>query len=224
MFLSLQGKKGNSTFSALSRGKPVGLTSREISSLTESPVIRDSFGSKYQGVQLLRAVVLELLGRRVKNLIMTCVQLPESRTVDQEVVEVMKRQKIERLQNIQRSLVTLVGIQFASQTIEKQASENSLMAEKDDVPYMIYDIPPVVKPAVASKSLFLTDGDGEDEEDNVSLQSRVKDIYEILQEYISLTSRMTAEARSLRLPQLERDQQLLNNGFLKSARKVNLQF
>eukprot|EP01037_Dinobryon_pediforme_P039113 gene39113-47501_t len=61
------------------------------------------------------------------------------------------------------------------------------MAEKDDVPYMIYDIPPVVKPAVASKSLFLTDGDGEDEEDNVSLQSRVKDIYEILQEYISLT-------------------------------------
>ena len=224
MFLSLQGKKGNSTFSALSRGKPVGLTSREISSLTESPVIRDSFGSKYQGVQLLRAVVLELLGRRVKNLIMTCVQLPESRTVDQEVVEVMKRQKIERLQNIQRSLVTLVGIQFASQTIEKQTSENSPMAEKDDVPYMIYDIPPVVKPAVASKSLFLTDGDGEDEEDNVSLQSRVKDIYEILQEYISLTSRMTAEARSLRLPQLERDQQLLNNGFLKSARKVNLQF
>ena len=224
MFLSLQGKKGNSTFSALSRGKPVGLTSREISSLTESPVIRDSFGSKYQGVQLLRAVVLELLGRRVKNLIMTCVQLPESRTVDQEVVEVMKREKIERLQNIQRSLVTLVGIQFASQTIEKQTSENSPMAEKDDVPYMIYDIPPVVKPAVASKSLFLTDGDGEDEEDNVSLQSRVKDIYEILQEYISLTSRMTAEARSLRLPQLERDQQLLNNGFLKSARKVNLQF
>ncbi len=86
------------------------LTRREVSGLTENKSLQDTISGPHETTNLWRNVVLKLIDIRAQNLAMVCKVLPEHRTVDEEVVEVMKRQKIERLNAVHASLSAMFGL------------------------------------------------------------------------------------------------------------------
>ena len=172
------------------------LTCRETSSITETSVIANSFGGSFEGIFLWRSVVLHLIDKKIRNGISKCVMLPETRSVDEEVVEVMKRKKIERLQTIRRSLTGVVGLPAFNEPINGFTY------------YQEFEIPPLIQ----TKPIELL------EESSIDPEKPVKSIYTVLLEFNVLTGRLANEAKAIRKPRMERDKRLLVNGFIKQSR------
>jgi hypothetical protein len=70
----------------------------------------DAIGGSYQSTVLLRAVSLMLLTRRGNTIRKQCRALHSTRTVDEEVGEVMKRREIVRLNEDRQGLGALLGV------------------------------------------------------------------------------------------------------------------
>jgi hypothetical protein len=69
-----------------------------------------AIGGSYQSTVLLRAVSLMLLTRRGNTIQKQCRALHSTRTVDEEVGEVMKRREIVRLNEDRQGLGALLGV------------------------------------------------------------------------------------------------------------------
>ena len=92
----------------LDRWERMDITCREVTELTRDGVLKAICGSDYQATILFRTVVVMRVKQAEEELRMTCEVLTESRTVDQEVKETLKRKKIERLMQIRRSLMEIL--------------------------------------------------------------------------------------------------------------------
>ena len=95
------------------------VTNREIASLTQNLPMLNMLGGKTASRYLWRLLTLKVIDCRADQLRDTCVVMPETRTVEQEVPEAMKRRKLERLYHIRRSLTQIVNVV----TPEKVATE-----------------------------------------------------------------------------------------------------
>jgi hypothetical protein len=69
-----------------------------------------AIGGSYQSTVLLRAISLMLLTRRANTIRKQCRALHSTRTVDEEVGEVMKRREIVRLNEDRQGLGALLGV------------------------------------------------------------------------------------------------------------------
>ena len=69
-----------------------------------------SIGGHYQSTVLLRTIALMLLTRRGNTVRKQCKALPSTRSVDDEVGEVMKRREIVRLNEDRQGLCALLGV------------------------------------------------------------------------------------------------------------------
>lgn len=172
------------------------LTAREIATLENDPPIYNFAGGRHQHVLIWRAVVVQLCQLRAKVFENAMVELPESRTIDQEVAEVLKAQKVDRLKRIAASISSLLC----------------------DVPFTAP--PPTevkIKYSKAMRRLMFPElVSGNDS--TASGQTAGKDIFTVLREYTDIIQDLTNNAVSLRRPLLDRDDLLIRNGFLKQAR------
>lgn len=169
------------------------VTYRESMHITENLPTQRYLSGEFASYYLMRFIILKNIDLKAKRLLHLCVMLPETRTVDQEVPEVLKRQKLAKLYRLRKSLTEMIGGDDSFQ-------ETYLAA--------ISSIPPLVRPAnrpVTPPYAHTGDTAG-------------KDIYTVLREFTLLTGKLTTEARSLRQPLMERDDRLIANGFLRGAR------
>ena len=82
---SANAKKQNPTIRPPEKRKAVKLTSREVSSLTDSNATATSFGGPNQSIQLWRCAVLLLLDCRAQYLISTCKEVSNAATIKQTI-------------------------------------------------------------------------------------------------------------------------------------------
>jgi hypothetical protein len=171
-----------------------GVLSRRELNLIEHKGIDSEVGGDFSGVTLWRSVVLLMLKRRADLLASTCIILPQSRTIDQEVVEVLKRKKITRLRQVRENLRVLLGVEVdpASKLI-------------DTPPQLVMYDDEFNEKRAASIALFKNN-------------QKDVDIYEVLFEYTQMIGKLSKEAKALREPLMERDLNLIRSGFLKQAR------
>jgi len=176
------------------RWRRIDLTVREIATVENDPPVRALAGGRYQSVLIWRAMVVRLCEIRASFLAATLNELAESRTVDQEVAEVLKAQKIDRLNRV-------------------AASMKSILCEVTFIPP-----PPVeVKVRYSKESRHILNPDASTANSTASITAG-KDIFTVLREYTDIIHELTKDAVSLRRPLLDRDDLLLRNGFLKQAR------
>lgn len=171
-----------------------GVLSRRELNLVEHKGIDSEIGGDFSGVTLWRSVVLLMLKRRADLLASTCITLPQSRSIDQEVIEVLKRKKITRLRQIRENIRILLGVEVdtAAKLIDKPPQ------------LVLYDDEAKEKKA-ASIAIFKNN-------------QKDVDIYEVLFEYTQMIGKLAREAKALREPLMERDLNLIRNGFLKQSR------
>ena len=163
------------------------VSSREISQLTKGREITDFIGGKYQSNIMWRLVLLMLIKKRADDLQNTCMVLKENRSVDQEVAEVLKRQKIARLRANRDSIRQLFGIE-----VDPSGGGSG--------------IPQLVKQNITKRRQAPP---------NFNSYVKSLDIYVLLKEFTLLTGKLTSEAVALRHPMMERDSVLLKNGLRK---------
>jgi hypothetical protein len=171
------------------------LTSRESNYLVSS-ASQEVIGTNFQTNLIWRAAVLSLLKLRGQELAIRCVKLQPTRTVDEEVVEVMKRQKVARIIAIRQSIAQLLCIDLSNEA-------NPLV-----VPELLTNEPPWKKGQPLQNKRLV----------NAFGNTAHMNIYELLKQYTQITGHLTAQARALRLPMLQRDDRLNHNGFLRQAR------
>jgi hypothetical protein len=169
------------------------VTYRESMQLTQDLPTQRYISGEFSSYYLMRLIILKNIDLKAKRLLHLCVMLPEHRTVEQEVPEVLKRQKLAKLYRLRKSLTEMIG--------GDDTFQDTYLAAMGS-------IPPLVKPAPSpSATPYANPGD-----------TAGKDIYTVLREFTLLTGKLTTEARSLRAPLMERDQRLIENGFLRQAR------
>jgi hypothetical protein len=173
------------------------LSRRELSFVEQNSTETSNLvGSSSQSIILWRSVTLLLLKKKADMLHGDCKQLDERRSVDGEVKEVLKRNKIKRYRQIRMSLSSIFG------------------NENDSTSHLIDHVPQVVKyddeirAEREQKSLEL----------NSFLTSETLDIYAVLEEFTLMLGRLSSEAKAFREPLLVRDDALIRRGFLKTAR------
>lgn len=169
------------------------LTYREMMQVTQDLPTQRYISGEFSSYYLMRLIILKNIDMKSKQLLNLCVMLPEERTVDQEVPEVLKRQKLAKLYRLRKSLTEMIG---GDDTFQETylAAMNS--------------IPPLVKPRGRPATTPYGDHGN----------TAGKDIYTVLREFTLLTGKLTLEAKSIRAPLMERDQRLIDNGFLRQAR------
>ncbi|KAJ1444141.1 hypothetical protein B484DRAFT_388973 [Ochromonadaceae sp. CCMP2298] len=143
----------------------------------------------------MRCVVIKNIDMKTEKLLETCILLPPDRTVEEEVPETMKRQKLARYYQLRKSLTSMIG---DGHSYDKAYLHN------------ISRIPPLVAPHDTTRTASAKMRDPS--------EHAGKDIYNVLREYTLLTGRLTNEAKALRAPLMERDQRLIERGFLRQAR------
>lgn len=173
--------------SHLQRWENRSVSSREISQLTKGRELTDYIGGRYQSNILWRLVLLMLIKKRADDIQNTCMVLHETRSVDQEVAEVLKRQKIARLRANRDSIRKLFGI-----AIDPSGGRGG-------VPQLMRES--VVKRRQAPQ--------------NFNSYVKSLDIFVLLKEFTLLTGKLTGEAVALRAPMMQRDSTLLANGLRK---------
>ena len=134
---------------------------------------------------------LILLKKAADDVQNTCNVLKETRSVDQEVVEVLKRKRVARLRHNRESIRKLFGLHL------------------DPAGGTIPDLPQLVRIANANPP-----------RPRANFNDWVKslDMYGLLKEFTMLTGKLTTEASTLRRPMLERDDCLLRSGLVKQYR------
>ena len=137
----------------------------------------------------------------------------------QEIAEVLKIQKIDRLRYIHASLSS---IYLGTEPLDDPASlgktsmkiKRKYLKEKSTVIYFngryIAKPPDVTKDGIP---IVLV------EQDQDLADLRNQDISYVLRDYTQTTRRVVGSAMSLRAPGMSRDSTLVNNGFLKKARR-----
>jgi hypothetical protein len=178
------------------------LTSRERSTLTQDLLVHDSIGGKFRSIYIWRNAVLLYLDIKAEDYARACKSLDEHRTVEEEVAEVMRRNKVERLISLRHKITVFLG---------------------HEAPWAIEDrvravLPPLVIPTRRVSSFFTAESLSPVSRKRHSIADDSKDIYTVLREYIFLTGRLAEEARMFRQPLMIRDKDLLVHGFLKQAR------
>jgi hypothetical protein len=201
-------------------------TTREMSTFTQDLLVTEENASKQHSIMIWQNALLHLIELKIKELTHTCLMLPEDRTVDEEVIEVMKRKKIQRLIKLTHSMSKLLGIQQPWALEDRMNTLVPLVANAEDIknyknnPFInltkafLMKMIPKYDPTLLrsmSSAKFQTDTD------------EVKSIYVVLREYTLLTGRLAHEAKALRGPWLERDARLITNGYLKQQRRDFLQ-
>jgi hypothetical protein len=201
-------------------------TTREMSTFTQDLLVTEENASKQHSIMIWQNALLHLIELKIKELTHTCLMLPEDRTVDEEVIEVMKRKKIQRLIKLTHSMSKLLGIQQPWALEDRMNTLVPLVANAEDIknyknnPFInltkafLMKMIPKYDPTLLrsmSSAKFQTDTD------------EVKSIYVVLREYTLLTGRLALEAKALRGPWLERDARLVTNGYLKQQRRDFLQ-
>lgn len=208
------------------------LTTRERSSLTQDILVHDAAAGKFRSIYLWRNAVLLFLDVRAEDYARACVSLDEdTRTVEEEVVEVMKRQKIERLISLRHALTLYLGqeppwtiadrvsavlpplvIHVKRRTIfSADSSYNNLADQIGDFNESMSTNDPVLPGTLNTTSIQGNDV-------HVHHHAPPKNIFTVLREYIFLTGQLAQEARAIRSPLMIRDKKLSVNGFLKQAR------
>jgi hypothetical protein len=169
------------------------VTYRETMQLTQDLPTQRFLSGEFSSYYLMRLIILKNIDLKAKRLLHFCVMLPEQRTVEEEVPEVLKRQKLAKLYRLRKSLTEMIGGDDSFQDTYLAAMSS---------------IPPLIKPAPSpTAAVYTNSGD-----------TAGKDIYTVLREFTLLTGKLTTEARSLRAPLMERDKRLIENGFLRQAR------
>lgn len=168
------------------------ITYREMMELTQDMPAQRYLAGEFSSYYLMRFLILKNIDMKARRLLHLCVMLPEHRTVEDEVPEVLKRQKLAKLYRLRKSLTEMIG--------GDDTFQETYLAAMSAIPPLVRSPP---KPAVSPYAQ--TDSTG-------------KDIYTVLREFTLLTGKLTTEARSIRAPLMERDQRLIENGFLRQAR------
>jgi hypothetical protein len=164
------------------------LSRRELTIFEDTKMNEELCGS-YNSVMLWRSAVMLLLRKRADDIQSTCVVLPESRSVEKEVVEAMKRKKLLRMRLVRESLREMLHLR------EDRASQ------------LVNEIPPLVLTGPAVKPQVQVD------ESIMGL-----DINSLLHEYALIKGKLSEEVNALRMPLVLRDDKLIENGKLKQAR------
>lgn len=202
------------------------LTIREQSTLTQDVLIVEETCGKFQSILLWRNSVIQFIDHKISDLEKKCLILPEDRTVDEEVVEVMKRKKIQQLIKLRFSLSKLLRLPMPW-TLEDRI--NSLLPvvatieqfhhyRKHSIMSLSKSFLQKVMPGYDMNLLHMMTSSANLQTESDGTNPATKSIYVVLREYNLLTGRLATEAKAIRLPWLERDQRLLINGFLKGAR------
>jgi hypothetical protein len=171
------------------------LTGRESAFLVGS-ASQAVIGTDFQTNIIWRAAVLSLLKLRGQELALKCVKLQPTRTVDEEVVEVMKRQRVARIIAVRQAIASLLCIDLSNEL------------QPLVVPELITSDPPWTKGAPIPRKITA----------NAFDNAAQMNIYELLKQYTQITGQLTSEAKALRLPMIQRDDRLNHNGFLRQAR------
>ncbi|KAJ1394846.1 hypothetical protein B484DRAFT_407757 [Ochromonadaceae sp. CCMP2298] len=85
------------------------LTPRERGQVTQNPPAQRFLAGPFSSSYLLRCLILKHIDLKAVRALGLCVRLPHSRSVEQEVPEVMKRQKLSRLYHLRLSLTRMIG-------------------------------------------------------------------------------------------------------------------
>ena len=186
--------------SHLARWEKIDLTTREVTKLSQEDMITDMNCSCFRSVMMWRLLFLHFLDNRCIKMASTCRTLPVTRSMETEVAEVLKRNKVVKMFQLQRSVSAALGFEL-EWTVESRSA--SL-------------IPPLVFEETR-KTIIVNPNDDEDE--RPATGGVKKNIYYVLREYLLLTGKLAKEAKALRDPLMERDQKLIVSGFLKQARK-----
>ena len=108
------------------------ISHRELCAITDNPnpslllSTNSEIGTTYQSTILLRCITLMLITLKSNSIKKQCKTLHSSRTVDEEVVEVVKRRHVVRLNEDRQGLGALIGLSF------------------DPLGDRIYDVPPLI--------------------------------------------------------------------------------
>ena len=92
------------------------LSTREMSTVTDNPnpslqlSLAGILGGRFQTTILLRTISLMLLKKKSDLIKHQCIKLPSTRSIDEEVFEVVKRKNVVRLYENRKVLGTLIGI------------------------------------------------------------------------------------------------------------------
>jgi hypothetical protein len=130
-----------------------------------------------------------LLRKKADDIQSTCVVLPESRTVENEVVEAIKRKKLLRLRQVREGVRGVLNL--------REDRTSQLLKE---IPQLVLT-GPAVKPQVVVDEWILG-----------------LDINSLLHEYAMIKGKLSEEVNALRMPLVHRDDKLIENGKLKQAR------
>ncbi len=138
------------------------ITYRESMHITENLPTQRYLSGEFASYYLMRFVILKNIDLRAKQLLHLCVMLPESRSVDQEVPEVLKRQKLAKLYRLRKSLTEMIG------------GDDSF---EETYLHAVSTIPPLVRPANRPVTPpYAKNGN-----------TAGKDIYTVLREFTLLT-------------------------------------
>ena len=138
------------------------ITYRESMHITENLPTQRYLSGEFASYYLMRFVILKNIDLRAKQLLHLCVMLPESRSVDQEVPEVLKRQKLAKLYRLRKSLTEMIG------------GDDSF---EETYLHAVSTIPPLVRPANRPVTPpYAKNGN-----------TTGKDIYTVLREFTLLT-------------------------------------
>jgi hypothetical protein len=188
--------------SQLTRWEKIDLTTREIAMLTQDPILTDMNAGRYRSVIMWRLVFLHSLDNRCLQMACTCRTLPVTRSMETEVAEVLKRNKVTKVIALYRSIATSLGCE-PEWTVEERIAEL--------IPPLLFDS--------TRKTIVVSTDEYDDDPNNTDSTKKKKNIYQVLREYLLLTGKLAKEAKALRDPLMERDQKLIVSGFLKQARK-----
>ncbi len=166
-----------------------------------TPHLYSNIYGKFSSIYLMRVLVLLLVKKNLLDTVLTCQTLKLSRTVDEEVVEAKKRHRVERFSTICNSLNLLLFDEVESKNASYSAQVNAIV------------VPPLTWGA-----------DGEVRcKRNIDTWVQGLNIYSLLHAYKEMTGKFSAEAFALRQPLIERDNELIKNGFIRQARVEFLQ-
>jgi hypothetical protein len=206
-------------------------TIREFSTFSQDILINEENTSKYHSVLLWRNHVITFIEMKIDELSHKCYILPENRSLDDEVIEVMKRKKIQKLIKLRYNLSKLLGIPVKWNLEERMSNTIPLIATEEEMikfqrnslmnisSSFLLKMIPKFDPKLFSSLSSAVSSAAAAASSTIANNAERKSIYTVLREYNLLTGRLAMEAKALRGPWLERDARLIVNGFLKQSRK-----
>ncbi|RYH15345.1 hypothetical protein EON65_31850, partial [archaeon] len=184
--------------SHLTRWQAFDLTSREVSAVTQNMLANEAFGGRMKSYIMWRTLLLHFLDLQVENLALSCQHITPHLSMDEEVGEIIKRQRIEKLVKLRYNLTVVLNPDSVPSWDVETRLRNLL--------------PDPNQPFMQSRhTIFVTK--------MPENPNTIHTVYRVLREYILLTGRLANEARALREPLLERDKTLIVNGFVAQAKR-----